>query len=165
MREAFSSLRFNLYKADLEQAILDLSRETGRRESFREFKQDLKRVAEYGRPNSRPHFERYSFMSDDTETTTELPKVDLVPPPVPRPSRPVSVTGASHAGLSLKAMMEKHKARIASMLEDNLGKVQAGFDKQMQGATAVGTLGDKVNAEGDDLLAAVGQFTNDLGLE
>ncbi len=77
----------------------------------------------------------------------------------------MSVIGAGHAGLKLKELMAAHQRHIAQLLDDNLAKVQAGFDKQIRGATAVGVLGDKVNAEGDDLLASVGQFTNDLGLE
>jgi hypothetical protein len=100
-----------------------------------------------------------------TDSAALIPSVQLAPATNPTGAKPMSVTGAGHAGLKLRELMDAHKRRIAQLLDDNLAKVQAGFDKQLQGAAAVGTLGDKVNAEGDDLLASVGQFTNDLGLE
>lgn len=96
---------------------------------------------------------------------TPLPPVGLMPAQTKQGNQMSSGTGASHASLKLKDLMNAHKERIAAMLDDGMAKVQAGFDKQLQGATALGKLGDKVNAEGDDILSTVGQFTNDLGLD
>lgn len=96
---------------------------------------------------------------------TPLPPVGLMPAQTLGGSPMSSGTGASHASLKLKDLMNLHKERIAALLDDGMAKVQAGFDKQLQGATALGKLGDKVNAEGDDILSTVGQFTNDLGLD
>lgn len=81
------------------------------------------------------------------------------PPPAATKGTSMSVTGAAHAGLSLKQLMAQHKQRIA----DGHAKLAVGFDKLGQAGDALNNLGDQVNTEADDLLATVGQFTNDLG--
>lgn len=71
----------------------------------------------------------------------------------------VSVTGAAHVGTSLKDMLTQRKAKISAAHD----KLSANFDKLDQATAALDTLGDKVGSEAADLLAVVGQFTNDLG--
>jgi hypothetical protein len=71
----------------------------------------------------------------------------------------MSVTGASHAGMTLKQMMSQRKQAMT----DAHDKLKAGFAKLDQATAALDSVGDKVAAEADDLLATVGQFTNDLG--
>lgn len=71
----------------------------------------------------------------------------------------MSITGASHVGMSLKDMMEQRKRAMA----DGHAKLQDAFAKMDQATAALNSVGDKVAAEADDLLASVGQFTNDLG--
>lgn len=70
-----------------------------------------------------------------------------------------SVTGARSASMSLKQMMEQAKQSVA----DGMAEVQAGIDKHARAGAALKTLGSTLNHDGDDLLATVGQFTNDLG--
>ena len=78
---------------------------------------------------------------------------------IPAKETAVSVTGAAHVGTSLKDMLNQRKAKIAAAHD----KLSANFDKLDQATDALDTLGDKVGSEADDLMAVVGQFTNDLG--
>lgn len=70
-----------------------------------------------------------------------------------------SVTGARSASASLKQMMAEAKQSVA----DGMAEVQAGIEKHAKAGAALKTLGGALNNDGDDLLATVGQFTNDLG--
>jgi hypothetical protein len=72
-------------------------------------------------------------------------------------------TPAASAGERLKAMMEAHNTKLQKLLDDQFTRMQQGMDKQLEGAAAVGKLADKVESQGDDLLAAAGQYANDLG--
>ena len=102
----------------------------------------------------------------------KLPPVDLIPDrPAPAPvsaqpsgSSSMSVTGASAAGQSLREMMEEHRKTLADLTGAHMDKMREGFAKQLQGVNALGKLADKVQAEGDEFLALIGQDTNDLGL-
>lgn len=76
----------------------------------------------------------------------------------------MSVTGASAAGQSLREMMEEHRKTLADLTGAHMDTMRAGFQKQLQGVNALGKLAEKVNAEGDEFLAMIGQYTNDLGL-
>jgi hypothetical protein len=73
----------------------------------------------------------------------------------------MSITGAAHVGSSLKDMIELRKRAMA----DGHAKLQTAFAKMDQATAALNSVGDKVAAEADDLLASVGQFTNSLGGE
>ncbi len=70
----------------------------------------------------------------------------------------MSVTGASHAGMSLKGMLDQHRKLVA----DAKAHVETQFGKLGQAAQAMQSLGDDVGKEADDLLATIGQFKNDL---
>lgn len=74
----------------------------------------------------------------------------------------MSITGAGGTAVSLKAMVDAQRQKIAQALEDGMKHVQAGFDKQNEAVAALNSLGDKVHSEADDLLASVGQFANDI---
>jgi hypothetical protein len=103
-----------------------------------------------------------AFASDDEIETAirnalRLPSVPLIAEETK--DAPMSITGASHVGTSLKDMMEQRKRAMA----DGHAKLQGAFAKMDQATAALNSVGDKVAAEADDLLASVGQFTNDLG--
>lgn len=70
-----------------------------------------------------------------------------------------SVTGAGHAGQSLKQMMADRKAKLTAAHE----KLATNFGKLDQATAALDSLGDDVGNEAADLLASIGQFKNDLG--
>lgn len=84
-----------------------------------------------------------------------LPSVALIPDK-PQEVKPMSVTGAKYAGMSLKSRM----AAVKTKIEAGTAKVEANFDKLDQAGDALHALGDSVGAEAEDLLATVGQFTN-----
>jgi hypothetical protein len=85
-------------------------------------------------------------------------KSALLNPFIPTRNTTVSVTGAANAGISLKQKLADRKQKIA----DAHAKLEANFGKIDQATDAMSTLGDKVGAEADDLMATVGQFMNDL---
>ncbi|WP_092029874.1 hypothetical protein [Bradyrhizobium sp. OK095] len=104
---------------------------------------------------------------------SKLPPLNLIPDrpaPAPVPAAqpsgvsPMSVTGAAAAGQSLREMMEEHRKTLADLTGAHMDKMREGFAKQLQGVNALGKLADKVHAEGDEFLALIGQYTNDLGL-
>ena len=88
---------------------------------------------------------------------TPLPTVTMAPATDKVTS---SVTGAGHAALSIKQMMADGKTAIATAHQHVLE--QAG--KLNKAAAALQGLGDDLGSEADDLLAAIGQFKNDLGV-
>lgn len=70
----------------------------------------------------------------------------------------MSITGAAPATLSIKQMIEASRQTVQAAhqkLTTNAAKVQ-------QAAAALDSLGDDLGKEGDDLLAMVGQYKNDL---
>jgi len=71
----------------------------------------------------------------------------------------MSITGASHASVSLKQMLADRKAKLAAAQD----KLSANLGKLDQATAALDSLGSDVGTEADDLLASVGQFKNDLG--
>lgn len=87
----------------------------------------------------------------------KLPSIGIFPEQ--RKEAAMSITGAAHVGSSLKDMIEQRKRAMA----DGHAKLQGALDKMDQATAALNSIGDKVSAEADDLLASVGQFTNDLG--
>ncbi|WP_316219397.1 hypothetical protein [Bradyrhizobium sp. SZCCHNR2026] len=100
----------------------------------------------------------------------KLPPVTMISDK-PAPGAPVaqttaksaSVTGASAAGQSLREIMEDNRRQLADLTAAHMDTMRAGFAKQLQGVQALGRLADKVHSEGDDFLALIGQYTNDLG--
>jgi hypothetical protein len=102
-----------------------------------------------------------AFASDDEiekaiRNALRLPSVALIPD---KPKEaPMSITGAAHVGSSLKDMIEQRKRAMA----DGHAKLQTAFAKMDQATAALNSVGDKVAAEADDLLASVGQFTNEI---
>lgn len=104
-----------------------------------------------------------AFASDDEIETAirnavRLPSVPLIAEET-KDAPMSSVTGARSASTSLKQMMEEAKKSVA----DGMAEVQAGIEKHAKAGAALKNLGTTLNSDGDDLLASVGQFTNDLG--
>lgn len=97
-------------------------------------------------------------IEDTIRAAIRLPAVSLADKPK---DAPMSITGAAHVGSSLKDMLEQRK----KAMQDGHTKLQSAFAKMDQATAALNSVGDKVAAEADDLLASVGQFTNDLGGE
>lgn len=87
------------------------------------------------------------------------PRPSPTPPLQPKDTTMSSVTGARSASQSLKQMMEQAKQSVA----DGMAQVQTGIAKHAKAGEALKNLGGSLNKDGDDLLATVGQFTNDLG--
>jgi hypothetical protein len=105
-----------------------------------------------------------AFASDEEIETAirnavRLPSVPLIAEKIK--DAPMSLTGAAHVGSSLKEMLEQRKRAM----QDGHAKLQGAFAKMDQATAALNSVGDKVAAEADDLLASVGQFTNSLGGE
>lgn len=71
----------------------------------------------------------------------------------------MSITGAAPATLSIKQMIEASRTTVKAAHE----KLTANAAKVQQAADALSSLGDDLGKEGDDLLAMVGQYKNDLG--
>lgn len=97
----------------------------------------------------------------------KLPPVALIPDkPAAAGVQPqggaMSVTGAGAAGQSLRELMEGHRRTLEDLTAAHMDKMREGFAKQLQGVQALGRLADKVHAEGDEFLALIGQYTNDL---
>jgi hypothetical protein len=101
-----------------------------------------------------------------------LSKIDAAAQPAPAPVQAITaapiapvksattgLTGATHAGLSLKQMMADRKNKLAAARD----KLETNFGKLDQATSALDSLGDDVGSEADDLLASIGQFKNDLG--
>lgn len=104
-----------------------------------------------------------AFASDEEietaiRTALRLPSVALIPDK-PKDAPMSSITGARSASQSLKQLMEEAKQSVA----DGMAQVQAGIEKHAKAGAALKNLGTTLNSDGDDLLATVGQFTNDLG--
>ena len=93
---------------------------------------------------------------EDIRAALNLSKIDAITTRKPPMG---SVTGAGHAGQSLKQMMADRKAKLTAAHE----KLSANFGKLDQATAALDSLGDDVGTEADDLLASIGQFKNDLG--
>jgi hypothetical protein len=74
-------------------------------------------------------------------------------------NKTMSITGASHASVSLKQMLSERKAKIAAAKD----KLDANMGKLDQATAALESLGTDVGTEADDLLASIGQFKNNLG--
>lgn len=94
---------------------------------------------------------------ETNQMTDPLPTVNLNPAKEPATS---GITGAGHATLTLKEILADGKSAIAGAHQHVME--QAG--KLKKAAGALQGLGDDIGSEADDLLAAIGQFKNDIGL-
>lgn len=90
-----------------------------------------------------------------------------IPTPMPAPAAAspatskattMSITGAAPATLSIKQMIEQSRQTVKAAHE----KLATNAAKVAQAAAALDSLGDDLGKEGDDLLAMVGQYKNDL---
>jgi hypothetical protein len=70
----------------------------------------------------------------------------------------MSITGAAPATLSIKEMIEASRKTMQAAHQ----KFTTNAAKVAQAAAALDSLGDDLGKEGDDLLAMVGQYKNDL---
>jgi hypothetical protein len=106
-------------------------------------------------------------VEDAIRAAIKLPSVSLIPEnsaaaDVQPQGGAMSVTGAGAAGQSLRELMEGHRRTLEDLTAAHMDKMREGFAKQLQGIQALGRLADKVHAEGDEFLALIGQYTNDL---
>jgi hypothetical protein len=60
-------------------------------------------------------------------------------------------------------MIEGRKPDMGDLIEGHKAIMQQGFEKQLRAARAFGGLAHAVDQAGDDILAMVGEYTNDLG--
>lgn len=93
-----------------------------------------------------------------------IPPATPAAAPISQEVKPMAtdVTGGVTAGASIRDMLENHKHQMADLLEGHKATMQEGFDKQIRAVTAIGGLAASINRDGDDLLALVGQYTNEL---
>jgi hypothetical protein len=95
----------------------------------------------------------------DPATNTSNVTVTPLPNPFQTKVKPMSITGAAGATLSIKDIISKSRATVQAAH----AKLTTNADKVTQAAAALDSLGDDLGKEGDDLLAMIGQFKNDLG--
>ncbi|WP_375782908.1 hypothetical protein ACE10Z_23630 [Bradyrhizobium sp. Pha-3] len=88
-----------------------------------------------------------------------LPQVNMT---ANQESTTMSITGAGGAGLSLKAMIQKRKAKIQADIDSHMKAIEAEFDVQDQVVAGLGALPGKIKSETSDLAASIGQFANDI---
>lgn len=93
--------------------------------------------------------------------TTPIPTVAFVAPPIPPQTRTksMSITGAAPAALSIKDLIANSRQTVKAAHD----KLIANAGKVNDAAAALNGLGDDLGKEGDDLMAMIGQFKNDLG--
>jgi hypothetical protein len=165
----FSPLLFRLYASDLSDAIYALSRERQMADEriVRRVIGSTQYVSLGGKTVA------VSPMASDQEIATALGiPAESAPTPLPAvqiaPSAPVvaksattGMTGATHAGMSIKQMMADRKQKLGAAHD----KVVANFGKLDQATAALDAFGDDLGNEADDLLASIGQFKNDLGAD
>jgi hypothetical protein len=100
----------------------------------------------------------------------KLPPVAMIPDkpipaaaPIAHEGKPMAdITGGASLGASIRDMIEDHKRQMADLIEGHKATMVQGFEKQIRAARAVGSLAAAVDRAGDDLLALVGQYTNEL---
>lgn len=92
-------------------------------------------------------------------TITPLPApVAYMPAPTTRTTA-MSITGAAPAALSIKDLIANSRQTVKAAHD----KLIANAGKVNDAAAALNGLGDDLGKEGDDLMAMIGQFKNDLG--
>jgi hypothetical protein len=177
---AFSPLLFRLYASDLAEAVHQLARER-QMGSLSELKAELGNVpgidtlqVTFGEGmqhitlNGKTVSLGVNASIDDIRkelglsepTTAIIPQVQIMPALSSSPKTATTgITGATHAGMSLKQMMADRKNKLSAAR----AKVEANFGKLDQATAALDSLGDDLGSEADDLLASIGQFKNDLG--
>jgi hypothetical protein len=79
-----------------------------------------------------------------------------------RENKSMAITGAGGAALTLKALIEKRKAKIQADLEGHFKEIESEFDAQDKVVAGVGQLPGKIKTETSDLAASIGQFANDI---
>jgi hypothetical protein len=94
----------------------------------------------------------------DTHLASAIAELSPSQPEQPKADS-MSITGAVPATLSVKQMIEQSRQTVKAAHE----KLQTNAAKVAQAAAALDSLGDDLGKEGDDLLAMVGQYKNDLG--
>jgi hypothetical protein len=161
----FSPLLFRLYASDLSDAIYALSRE---RQMFdgrivRRVIGSTQYVTLGGKtvavsPMASDQ-EIAAALGVPSEQATPLPAVQIGAPVAQTKPAATGLTGATHAGMSLKQMMADRKQKLSAARD----KLETNFGKLDQATSALDSLGDDVGSEADDLLASIGQFKNDLG--
>lgn len=92
---------------------------------------------------------------------TPIPTVSFVAPPIQSQTRTksMSITGAAPAVLSIKDLITNSRQTVKAAHD----KLIANAGKVNDAAAALNGLGDDLGKEGDDLMAMIGQFKNDLG--
>lgn len=98
----------------------------------------------------------------------KLPPVTLIPEktaPAPVPAaKGTAMSNPASAGLTVKAMLENHARQMAEIQQAQMRILESTLARQRDTvANAVGAVAIKLDAQTDEFLAAVGQFTNDLG--
>lgn len=104
---------------------------------------------------------REPAMNTPNATVTPLPPVAYAPAPTRTKtmSKSMSITGAAPAALSIKDLIANSRQTVKAAHD----KLIANAGKVNDAAAALNGLGDDLGKEGDDLMAMIGQFKNDLG--
>lgn len=156
----FSRLRFSQYSRDLASAVYKLRE--GEPVSFLPSSRTIPHPVLSGADNANPPAVAPSTPNLSPSALLEIHLAsaiaDLSPPTQPK-SNTMSITGAAPVTLSIKQMIEQSRVTVKAAHE----KLTANAGKVQQAADALSGLGDDLGKEGDDLLAMVGQYKNDLG--
>ncbi|MGJ5074559.1 hypothetical protein [Bradyrhizobium oligotrophicum] len=98
----------------------------------------------------------------------KLPPVTMIPDkpglsavPVQSAPQPASTTG--NAAQSVKALMDEHVRMMGEIQAAHVERLRATLSRQRDAMSAVGAVADKFDAQTDDFLAMMGQYTNALG--
>lgn len=97
---------------------------------------------------------------------TRIPSVNYAPPPATR-TKPMTNPAPGSFAASLKAMMDDARAGIAQARADGTAKVGEAVSKLNEAKTATahvaGTIAATIESEAADVMAELGQISNDLG--
>lgn len=102
------------------------------------------------------------------QTASVLPVVSINPEPA-RKAEPMSTPKPGSFAASIRAMMDEAREGVAKAREDGLAKVGEAVGKlnEAKAATAhvAGKMAATIEGEAADVMAELGQISNDLGLE
>lgn len=103
--------------------------------------------------------------ASDAEIESAMRAALALPPLAAIPARQTPTASPHPADVagSIRDMMESHTRLLGEIHATNLARLQTALDRQrVAAASAVGAVSDKVDAQTDDFLAMIGQYTNAL---
>jgi len=100
---------------------------------------------------------------------SDKPAAPVAPSPAPasnaqegKPVNSPTVTSSGSFAAEVREMIEGHKADMDALMQASKEHMRAGMEKQLRAAKALGKMAGDVHSAGDEMLAMMGQYTNDL---